>query len=833
VVILVIVGPLLFLPLILHPTAVLYSDYSDFINYHIPVKSFLVRSVQQTGELPLWCPEMFAGMPFVHDPQVAAFYPAHLPLYLVPVQHMGAACSWLIVLHVMAAGLCMYAYARHRGLGRAGSLIAGLGYMLAGKWLFHLLVAGHFNVAPLAWLPLLLLWLEQAIMRGCVLRAIAAGVVFACIILGTHPQLTFYTAIFAGVWVAGIAPAAGQETATLADKPRPATLRRFAWVSAILGTVAGLLAAVQIWPAMEATAASSRTLGVGVSSSTLLGGIRTLIGLIGPPLTTDSSWLWEDRGGFGLVWLALAACAPMVDSRRWVRIAGVLTLLWFFLGLGGVALVQWVPGFHLWRLPSRMLMLAALPVALLAGTTVDALLAGPTPELCERCRNLLVKAAVFVLVPLGIFALIQYRKGSHLVFVVYWPSLLATVPLAWWLLGKGAALPAAAIAKDGPREGGSRPLQTGWGLAAGWVAVLLIELAAIAGPLVRVYPEADLFAPSASVAYLHERAGERGRVLDISPINPANPDDRAAACATPLWPNLAMIAGVEPVRGYNPLDVLRYKEYLQFVMNSDEPLRALHNLTQPGPGGFPIENATLANLLGIRFLLLPSEVPLDWFVTDARARAASWKAVEEDAAPRAYSFVPTTAESLDAGVLSLPRYTVHENRDAFPRAFYVAEAKPLPDRDRLLAELKKTDFRQCVLLEGWDGTNGEGDKQASSSASAATIRHYTPNRVVIDVHAAAPGFLVLADPWFPGWTCTVNGQPVAIHRANFLFRAVAVPAGASEVVFRFAPRSYEWGKIISLATLALVVLVLAGGVVWQRVVGSRQAASDGQATGQS
>src|SRR6266849_4525999 len=90
-----------FLPLVLHPTQVLYSDHSDLIAEHIPAKRFLVRSWQETGEVPLWCPYHFAGAPFVHDIQVAPFYPLHLPLYLLPETRVGAAVSWLIVLHVL------------------------------------------------------------------------------------------------------------------------------------------------------------------------------------------------------------------------------------------------------------------------------------------------------------------------------------------------------------------------------------------------------------------------------------------------------------------------------------------------------------------------------------------------------------------------------------------------------------------------------------------------------------------------------------------------------------------------------------------------------------
>src|SRR5262245_27523930 len=104
-------GLAFFAPLVLHPTETLYSEHSDLLALHLPLKHFLVRSWQETGELPLWNPYSFAGMPFVHDVQVAAFYPPHLLLYVLPVEWLGTALSWLVVLHVIIAGWCMYAYA--------------------------------------------------------------------------------------------------------------------------------------------------------------------------------------------------------------------------------------------------------------------------------------------------------------------------------------------------------------------------------------------------------------------------------------------------------------------------------------------------------------------------------------------------------------------------------------------------------------------------------------------------------------------------------------------------------------------------------------------------
>ena len=85
-----------FWPLVLHPTETLYSNTSDLLAEHLPAKLFLVRSLRETGEMPLWNPEQYAGSPFVHDIQVGVFYPPHLPLYFISEPAVGPFLSWLV-----------------------------------------------------------------------------------------------------------------------------------------------------------------------------------------------------------------------------------------------------------------------------------------------------------------------------------------------------------------------------------------------------------------------------------------------------------------------------------------------------------------------------------------------------------------------------------------------------------------------------------------------------------------------------------------------------------------------------------------------------------------
>jgi hypothetical protein len=284
-----------FHPLVLHPAQTLYAPYSDFLAEHLPAKLFLNREWRTTGELPLWNPYHFCGSPFVHDIQVGAFYPPYAVTYLVPEWAVGAALSWAIVLHVLAAGVFAYWYARAHHLNEAGCLVAAAGFMLSSKWMTHLLLAGHTITVGLAWLPLVLLGVERGIANRSAWPVLGAGGALALLGLGTHPQWAFYAGLFGLFWTA-----AGR-------------IARWALCWAGAGAIAALLAAVQLLPTWEAAQWSARSGAVESSGALTVGPIAALK-LLGPSLSYAPPHTWETQGVFGAFWLAAAVAAP---GRRW------------------------------------------------------------------------------------------------------------------------------------------------------------------------------------------------------------------------------------------------------------------------------------------------------------------------------------------------------------------------------------------------------------------------------------------------------------------------------------------------------------------------------------
>lgn len=188
---------------------------------------------------------------------------------------------------------------------------------------------------------------------------------------------------------------------------------------------------------------------------------------------------------------------------------------------------------------------------------------------------------------------------------------------------------------------------------------------------------------------------------------------------------------------------------------------------------------------------------------------------------------PRLASMMGVGLVALPRWlapgltqqrfvvvaTLPPNelllyREPVPRVRIVHRATVAVDEERSFAatvDPRRDLFRTTVLETNEAPPLAEPDQDAAESVSLALD---LPERVVIDVTLAAPGLLVLTDTWYPGWVADVDGAATPILRADYAFRAVALPAGTHRVQFRYAPHSLRIGLGVTLAAALVLVLLI-------------------------
>jgi hypothetical protein len=155
-------------------------------------------------------------------------------------------------------------------------------------------------------------------------------------------------------------------------------------------------------------------------------------------------------------------------------------------------------------------------------------------------------------------------------------------------------------------------------------------------------------------------------------------------------------------------------------------------------------------------------------------------------------------------IFTSPEVQVWDDPGALPRAYLARRAEMATEAAALKRVFDPTLARDAaVLLE-----SEEGPSPSVMGAGSTTTVSDDPAQVRVVVEAETPAVLVLLDAWSPEWQATMDGAPVAIRHANYLGRAVEVPAGRHEVAFRFVSRPFRLGVEITLAALAAYLVLL-------------------------
>ncbi len=177
----------------------------DILLYFYPYRDYAAASLR-AGEIPLWNPYIFSGVPFLANPQAAVLYPLHWPLSWLPVTKQ---IYWSGALHAWILGMGGYALMRRWEYGTQAGVITAI--TLAGSGFFGGLIAHINQMNAAAWLP----WLLWAVADG---RQTADGrpqktpftnclllfsLFTALMLLAGHTQTAYINLFGVGVWVVG------------------------------------------------------------------------------------------------------------------------------------------------------------------------------------------------------------------------------------------------------------------------------------------------------------------------------------------------------------------------------------------------------------------------------------------------------------------------------------------------------------------------------------------------------------------------------------------------------------------------------------------------------
>ena len=148
-----------------------------------------------------------------------------------------------------------------------------------------------------------------------------------------------------------------------------------------------------------------------------------------------------------------------------------------------------------------------------------------------------------------------------------------------------------------------------------------------------------------------------------------------------------------------------------------------------------------------------------------------------------------------------------ENPYTFGNAWFIDKIQYVNNANEEIDAIGQVDLQQTAIVdskfkEALKGVN-EGYKD---SLSTIRLTSYEPNQLVYETSSPQDGIVVFSEIYYPGWTATIDGKPADIARADYILRAMNVPAGKHTIEMSIDPQSLHITEGIAYGAMALLLV---------------------------
>ena len=805
VLILFLLSCIFFWKILLNPDKVIFAEYfSDVIDYSLPIKTFIQETWQSTGNLPFWNPYTFMGNPAAANPQYTMFHPYNL-LYLI--LQPGLLFGFLFLLDAFLIGVFTYFFARSIGIKKFGALVSAVTFMFSGVVIGHVYGGHPMDMDVIIMMPLSFFAIETAMQKRSIFYGILAGMPIGFQLLGGNTQVALYGISAVGLYFILRLSFTVVKTPKVAPK---------LMLIMILATLVGIsLSAVQLVPSLELSGLASRSDMTYEEATTYSFPPEQSLTFLMPEIFGTyldyTYWggrnFWELCVYTGVFSIVLAIVSLIGGVKNQYKIIFSLLLIFSFLFAIGQyfplykVFYYFVPFFDIFRKPSVMLFLTAFSIAVLSGFGADFLSGDWSIKRKKTLLPIIKVLTVLSVFTLAVAASVYAFKdtvmsyGEKLLQQKYelFTSQAHSLPygLDFYvdkipevyshilnslinLLALSVAITILLYAR----------LKNRIGFKYFQILVLMVILFDLWGfgmKYIDVIDAETIFAKRPVIGLL-ENETQSFRLLDMSASLPSY---------------VAMKYHIETLDGYDPIHLESYADFMKYHFGENEDMELGYSFLKVKEDRV-LNNSKLLGLLNVKYILTQRSSDSPGFSLKQNITTPVYvKSLSN------YKY-ETSRRGYQPSNLTMQVY-MYENNDFLPRAFVVRNAE-VAGGGKTLEDMAKEDFdpTETIILEKDVGVplNNQG------AYKQADIAYYSPNEIRVQVYMDNPGFLVLSENYYPGWTATDNGRETEIYRADYILRAVYLNEGQHTVKFVYDSVSFRLGSSITIITLLLVCTLI-------------------------
>ena len=147
------------------------------------------------------------------------------------------------------------------------------------------------------------------------------------------------------------------------------------------------------------------------------------------------------------------------------------------------------------------------------------------------------------------------------------------------------------------------------------------------------------------------------------------------------------------------------------------------------------------------------------------------------------------------------------NPHTLGNAWFVNEVQYVDNANEEIDALHRIDPAKTAVV---DKKFSAEVKSAAETDTLSTIKltAYEPNDLKYEVNSKTGGTVVFSEIYYPGWQAYIDGVEAPHGRADYILRAMNVPAGKHVVEFKFDPKSLHVTETVAFVALGVLACVL-------------------------
>ncbi|HEU5051607.1 MAG TPA: hypothetical protein VFT78_00775 [Hanamia sp.] len=157
------------------------------------------------------------------------------------------------------------------------------------------------------------------------------------------------------------------------------------------------------------------------------------------------------------------------------------------------------------------------------------------------------------------------------------------------------------------------------------------------------------------------------------------------------------------------------------------------------------------------------------------------------------------------------------NPGAFGNCWFVKGIKYVDNADQEMAALDSTDLRDTAVVENKFKSQITSVPKHDSIGYIKLVQNLN-DKIDYRSSSALPEFAVFSEIYYPkGWNVYIDGNKANYVKTDYVLRGMLIPPGNHEIEWRFEPKSFTTGRMISIIANILVALLIIATIVFYAI----------------